>query len=123
MLKSVLAEHLDEQLVTYIRDQSCIIHQIDTLRHFDKYESADEMLAIWGNMTTVLKVRAHQTQHQLPTHDLFNLCVPAIVQGLEHLDGGVPRGRRLHIPQQIPASPRKSARAFSGRMPALPSCI
>jgi hypothetical protein len=67
MLKSVLAEHLDEQLVTYIRDQSCIIHQIDTLRHFDKYESADEMLAIWGNMTTVLKVRPHQTQHQQPT--------------------------------------------------------
>lgn len=61
MLKSVLAEHLDEQLVTYIRDQSCIIHQIDTLRHFDKYESADEMLAIWGNMTTVLKVRTPDT--------------------------------------------------------------
>jgi hypothetical protein len=33
------------------------------------------MLAIWGNMTTVLKVRPHQTQHQQPTQDLFNLCV------------------------------------------------
>lgn len=55
LIKSVLTQHLDEHLITYIRDQSCIIHQIDTLRHFDKYESPDEMLAIWDSMTSVLK--------------------------------------------------------------------
>jgi hypothetical protein len=109
---------MDEQLVVYIRDQSCIIHQIDTLRHFDKYESPDEMLAIWGNMTTVLKVSSHthvydrrDAAHSRTVH----AHTSAIGQGVKRADGRVPRGRWLHVPQQVSASPRRPARAISGR--------